>query len=73
MRCPYVWRVFKEQAKGRNIVVPIDLDQDCSFVSTACWYSVPGNYIRSGVGRVQNATPYQEDNIMGAVARLPIS
>ncbi|CAN0109784.1 unnamed protein product, partial [Laminaria digitata] len=61
----YRWRVFKEQARRRNIAVSISFDEYSSFVRTACWYCGEFTYKGySGVDRVQNAGTYERDNVV---------
>ncbi|CAM9552285.1 unnamed protein product, partial [Hapterophycus canaliculatus] len=59
------WRLFKEQARRRNIEVSIGFDEYSSFVRTACWYC--GEFTYKGysvVDRVQNAGTYERHNVM---------
>lgn len=59
----YRWRVFKEQAKRRNISVLIGFDEYINIVRTACSYCGEFTYDGySGVDRVQNTGAYQKDN-----------
>lgn len=61
----YRWRVFKEQARRRNISVSISFDAYSSIVRTACWYCDHFTYKGySGVDRVDNTGTYQKDNVV---------
>ena len=63
----YRWRVFKEQARRRNINVSTSFDDYKNIVHSACWYCGGFTYKGySGVDRVQNTGgTYQKDNVGG--------
>ncbi|CAN0247564.1 unnamed protein product, partial [Scytosiphon promiscuus] len=63
----YRWRVFKGQAKRRNINVSISFDEYSSIVRSACWYCGDFTYKGySGVDRVHDGGTYQKDNVVAS-------